>query len=108
MAEVATESIQQVLAALEVFSGKPDKESLDKANAWLQNFQHAVTHDLHQLDASQRAGLRETLTTAIQKYANGPRAVLIQLCLALSGLALQMKEWDNPVLDLINALGQNP
>lgn len=43
MAEVATESIQQVLAALEVFSGKPDKESLDKANAWLQNFQHAVS-----------------------------------------------------------------
>lgn len=43
MAEVATESIQQVLAALEVFGGKPDKESLDKANAWLQNFQHAVS-----------------------------------------------------------------
>ncbi|KAG8974893.1 Nuclear import receptor, partial [Tulasnella sp. 427] len=108
MADVANESIQQVLAALNVFSGKPDKESLEKANAWLQTFQHAVTHDIHQLDASQRAGLRDTLITAIQKYATGPRAVLIQLCLALSGLALQMKEWDNPVLDLINVLGQNP
>ncbi|KAG8906064.1 Nuclear import receptor [Tulasnella sp. 417] len=67
-----------------------------------------VTHDLHQLDGSQRAGLRDTLIAAIQKYANGPRPVLIELCLALSGLALQMKEWDNPLLDLINALGQNP
>lgn len=46
MADVANESIQQVLAALDIFSGKPDKESLDKANAWLQNFQHAVSSSL--------------------------------------------------------------
>ncbi|KAG8901213.1 Nuclear import receptor [Tulasnella sp. 403] len=108
MAQSTDDSIKQVLAALEVFSGKPDRESLDKANTWLQNFQHLVTHDLHQLDTSQRAGLRDTLLAALRQYAAGPRPVLIQICLALSGLALQMKEWDNAVMDIVNGLGQDP
>lgn len=34
--------IQALLAALDVFSRAPDKLSLDKANAWLQDFQHSV------------------------------------------------------------------
>jgi len=34
--------IQAVLAALDVFSGAPDKASLDTANSWLQDFQHSV------------------------------------------------------------------
>jgi hypothetical protein len=34
--------IQALLAALDVFSRAPDKASLEKANAWLQDFQHSV------------------------------------------------------------------
>ena len=34
--------ITSVLAALEVFSGAPDKASLERANAYLQDFQHSV------------------------------------------------------------------
>ncbi|KAF8269335.1 hypothetical protein EI94DRAFT_1799355 [Lactarius quietus] len=33
--------IQALLAALDVFSRAPDKASLEKANAWLQDFQHS-------------------------------------------------------------------
>lgn len=199
MSDLTDAGIKQVLAALEVFSGKPDRASLEKANAWLQTFQHSVrlswmipyeamdvllttsllapliassinhsrnlgplatsyfylqtcqnleehsrlspsvqrclplrsppgsnpaltestsalslfspfevTHDLHQLDPQQRAGLRDTLLSAIQQYAAGPRVVLIQICLAMSGLALQMREWDNAIMDVVNVLGQNP
>lgn len=34
--------IQAVIAALDVFSRAPDKPSLERANAWLQEFQHSV------------------------------------------------------------------
>ncbi|KAG8890836.1 Nuclear import receptor [Tulasnella sp. 332] len=108
MTSTPDDSIQKVLAALEVFSAKPDKVSLDQANTWLQEFQHSVTHDLHQLDASQRAGLRDSLLAAMGQYANGPRTVLVQVSLALSGLAIQMKEWDDAVPSLIEGLGRNP
>lgn len=34
--------IPALLAALDVFTRTPDKASLDKANNWLQDFQHSV------------------------------------------------------------------
>jgi transportin-3 len=34
--------IQDLLTALDVFTRAPDKASLEKANAWLQDFQHSV------------------------------------------------------------------
>jgi len=42
MAQTPDDSIQTVLSALEVFTGQPDKASLEKANRWLQDFQHTV------------------------------------------------------------------
>jgi hypothetical protein len=41
-------SVQAVLQALQVFSGQPDKTSIDAANRWLQDFQHtASSADIH-------------------------------------------------------------
>lgn len=34
--------IQALLSALDVFSRAPDKASLERANSWLQDFQHSV------------------------------------------------------------------
>lgn len=34
--------VQAVLSALAVFDGVPDKVSLERANTWLQDFQHSV------------------------------------------------------------------
>lgn len=33
---------------------------------------------------------------------------MVQLCLAISGLALQLPAWGNPVQDLIDSFGRNP
>ena len=53
-------------------------------------------------------GLRDTLLGAFQKYHTGPRTILVQLCLALSGLALQFPAWKDPVGDMIEGFGRNP
>jgi transportin-3 len=45
---------------------------------------------------------------ALNLYHAGPRTVIVQLCLALSGLALQMPSWGNCVQDMIDAFGRNP
>lgn len=45
---------------------------------------------------------------ALEKYHGGPRSLLVQLCLALSGLALQFPAWKNPVQDMIDSFGRNP
>ncbi|KAI9060580.1 ARM repeat-containing protein [Trametes sanguinea] len=52
--------------------------------------------------------LRETLIKALETYHAGPRNILLQLCLAISGLALQLPAWDDPVQDMIDAFGRNP
>lgn len=52
--------------------------------------------------------LRDTLVSALQRYHTGPRTILVQLCLALSGFALQVPSWENPVQDMIDSFGQNP
>jgi transportin-3 len=52
--------------------------------------------------------LRDTLFTALERYQNGPRTIIVQLCLALSGLAVQLPAWDNPVQSLADLFGRNP
>lgn len=42
MASTQEASVKAVLAALETFSGHPDKTSIERANRWLQDFQHSV------------------------------------------------------------------
>lgn len=67
-----------------------------------------MIYDLHQVDDANRLALRDTLVTALQRYHTGPRTIIVQLCLAISGLALQLPAWTNPVQDLIDSFGQNP
>ncbi|KAI0274761.1 ARM repeat-containing protein [Gloeopeniophorella convolvens] len=131
--------LQALLAALDVFTRAPDKASLEKANAWLQDFQHSseawttcnlilqspeappaaklfaaqtfrtkVTYDLAQVDPAQLFGLRDTIIAALEHFQDGPRAIILQLSLALSGLALQLPAWTNAVEGLIERYGQNP
>lgn len=60
-----------------------------------------VTYDLHQLGHSDLLPLRNTLILALEKYKVGPRTIITQLCLAISGLALQDPEWRD-VIDTMN------
>ncbi|KAG6898068.1 hypothetical protein C0992_006546 [Termitomyces sp. T32_za158] len=131
--------MQALLSALDVFSKAPDKVSLDRANSWLQDFQHSpeawatcnvllfspdvpsgaklfaaqtfrakVTYDLHQLDNKTLPELRDTLLTALRAYKAGPRNIIIQLCLSLAGIALQMPTWPNAVETMIEVFGADP
>ncbi|KAI0687777.1 ARM repeat-containing protein [Cytidiella melzeri] len=132
-------TVDAVLSALEVFGRAPDKASLERANAWLQEFQHSpeawstcnvlllspetpvaaklfaaqtfrtkVTYDLHQVDSANLLALRDTLVTALERYHSGPRTIMVQLCLAISCLALQVPAWENPVQDLVDSFGRIP
>src|SRR5882762_10353086 len=66
-----------------------------------------VTFDLSQVDQSHLLPLRDTLLTALERYQTGPRSVIVQLCLAISGLALQLPAWDSPVQGMIDSFGRN-
>ncbi|KAJ6519728.1 armadillo-type protein [Mycena sanguinolenta] len=131
--------VQAVLAALAVFQGAPDKASLNRANTWLQDFQHSpdawatcnallltpdvpvpaqvfaaqtfrakVTYDLHQVDAANLPGFRDTIVAALQRHRTGPKTVIVQLCLAIAGLAMQFPSWTNAVQFMIDSFGRNP
>lgn len=67
-----------------------------------------VTYDLAQVDPAQLFPLRDTILAALEHFKEGPRAITLQLCLALSGLALQLPTWTNAVEGLIDSYGQNP
>lgn len=67
-----------------------------------------VTYDLAQVDPAQLFPLRDTIIAALEYFKEGPRAIILQLCLALSGLALQLPTWANAVEGLIDSYGQNP
>ncbi|KDR84886.1 hypothetical protein GALMADRAFT_53692 [Galerina marginata CBS 339.88] len=132
-------NIQDLLSALDVFSRATDKASIERANSWLQDFQHSpeawstcnvlllspdapspakvfaaqtfrtkVTYDLNQVDPGNILALRDTLLTALETYKGGPRTIIVQLSLAVAGLALQFPAWENPVQTLIDSFGRNP
>ncbi|KAH7883499.1 armadillo-type protein [Phlebopus sp. FC_14] len=73
-----------------------------------QTFRSKVTYDLHQVDTTNLLLLRDTLITALKTYHTGPRTIITQLCLAISGLALQLPSWENAVQSMIETFGTNP
>ncbi|KAK9720627.1 Nuclear import receptor, variant 2 [Basidiobolus ranarum] len=72
-----------------------------------QMLRNKVVADLGELDTSKRFELRDTLMNLLYKYRAGPNLVKTQLCLSLVGLALQLKEWEDPVNQLIQMLGSS-
>ena len=67
-----------------------------------------MTYDLHQVDKSNLLPLRDTLLTALREYHSGPRTIVVQLSLAIVGLALQLPAWENVVQNMIDSFGRNP
>ncbi len=60
------------------------------------------------MSSTDLLGLRDTLLTALQQYHAGPKNILVQLCLAISALAIQLPAWDDPVGTMIDTFGTNP
>ena len=52
--------------------------------------------------------LRDTLLTALREYHSGPRTIVVQLSLAIAGLALQLPAWENVVQSMIDSFGRDP
>jgi len=63
---------------------------------------------LNQVAPEHLPALQTTLIGALDLYHAGPRTIIIQLCLALSGLALQLPSWGSCVQDMIETFGRNP
>ncbi|KAJ6621643.1 armadillo-type protein [Mycena sp. CBHHK59/15] len=120
--------VQAVLSALDVFGRAPDKDFQHSPDAWAtcnvllltpdappaakvfaaQTFRAKVTYDLHQVDPANLPSFRDTLIAALERYHDGPRTIIVQLCLAIAGLALQLPSWTNAVQDMIDSFGRNP
>jgi len=67
-----------------------------------------VTYDLSQVNPENLMALRDTLLNALQTYTSGPRTIIVQLSLAIAGLAVQLPSWEKPVQTLIDAFGRDP
>ncbi|KAI0936668.1 hypothetical protein AcV5_004749 [Taiwanofungus camphoratus] len=85
----------------------PDTPTAAKLFA-AQTFRTKVTYDLNEMDAVDVFQFRDSLVTALETYHAGPRTIMIQLCLAISGLALQLPAWEDPVQNMIDQFGRNP
>lgn len=77
-----------------------------KVRWWLKSAQ--ITYDLNQVAPNEVFALRDTLLAALQAYKTGPRSIIVQLSLALAGLAVQLPTWGNAVQMMIEHFGQNP
>jgi transportin-3 len=72
-----------------------------------------ILYDLPQLPSESLAPLRDSLIDSLAPLTQpgapaGSRAVLVQLCLALSDLALQMPSWTNVVGGFVERFGKDP
>ncbi|KAJ3289873.1 Nuclear import receptor [Borealophlyctis nickersoniae] len=73
-----------------------------------QTFRQKIEYDLDQLDAAARSSLRASLIDLLHKFRAGPKSMIIQLSVALADLAIQMPEWEDPVLQLVESFGKDP
>lgn len=66
-----------------------------------------VTYDLSELDSPSLVSLRTSLFDALRIFSvPGSRPILVQVCLALADLAVQMLEWDNVVQGMVEQYGK--
>jgi transportin-3 len=67
-----------------------------------------VTYDLSELDSSSLLSLRSSLFDALRIFSvPGSRPILVQVCLSLADLAVQMMEWDQVVQGMIDQFGKD-
>ncbi|OCF35078.1 transportin-3 [Kwoniella heveanensis BCC8398] len=78
-----------------------------------QTLRAKILYDLSQLPRDQLPPLRDSLLSSLSPLCSptapaGSKAVLTQLSLALSDLALQMPEWENVIGGMIDRFGKDP
>ncbi|KAI8376491.1 armadillo-type protein [Radiomyces spectabilis] len=71
-----------------------------------QTFRQKITYDLCELDAAARNSLRASLLQLLWLSTSGPKALMIQLCLAVADLAIQLVDWKTPIQDIFGKFGE--
>jgi transportin-3 len=64
-----------------------------------------IKYDFHQLSEKHATDIRNTLLELLSMYNTGPSCVMIQICIALATLALQLKSWTTVVPDVVSSCG---
>ncbi|KAG5518556.1 hypothetical protein PMAC_002952 [Pneumocystis sp. 'macacae'] len=72
-----------------------------------QTLRNKINFDFHQLPSESLPSLRDSLLQLILLYRSGPKSIMIQLCVALAGLALQMLEWKDVMGDVVSVFGKD-
>jgi len=73
-----------------------------------QTMRTKIQYAFHELPPTSHQSLRDSLLSHCTKINHEtPHAITIQLCLALSDLALQMASWKNATEELIRQFGSN-
>lgn len=100
------------------FMSNPVYQASDATWPWtsvlgIRLTQPQITYDLHQLPRPQLPPLRDSILASLSALSGpsaptGSRAVIVQLNLALSDLALQMHEWTDVVGGMVDKYGQDP
>ncbi|KAK9474778.1 armadillo-type protein [Dipodascopsis tothii] len=73
-----------------------------------QTLRSKIVYDMHQLAPGPRLQLRDSILGLLATYKAGPKVIVTQLCVALASLALQLLDWENPVQDVLTAVGSSP
>ncbi|KAM0788019.1 hypothetical protein ACM66B_006218 [Microbotryomycetes sp. NB124-2] len=96
-------------ATAQVILFAPDAPAEPKLFA-AQTFRQKITYDLASLPEAQLVPLRDSLLSALTTFANGPKVIRTQLCLALADLALQMtpQQWSDPIGFMVDLQGKDP
>ncbi|KAI8365426.1 armadillo-type protein [Choanephora cucurbitarum] len=66
-----------------------------------QTLKQKITYDLRELDSKARLQLRDGLIERLGQLGDTSKAVMVQLCLAIAILAIQLLEWESVINDLV-------
>ncbi|KAG4304832.1 hypothetical protein PORY_001885 [Pneumocystis oryctolagi] len=86
---------------------RDNKASVEAKLFAAQTLRNKINFDFHQLSSENLPLLRDSLLQLILLYHSGPKPIMIQLCVALAGLALQMLEWKDVIRDVVSVLGKD-
>jgi len=68
----------------------------------LSNSVLQIKYDFHQLSLESTKQLKDKLLELFVLYANGPRVILIQICVSIAALGLQFKTWNSVISDVVH------
>jgi transportin-3 len=64
-----------------------------------------IKYDFHQLTPQTSDDLRNALLELLLLYARGPRVIMIQICISIAALGLQLKTWNTVIADVVKVCG---